>query len=416
MTEEEQERFTVAELATIAAAAGAQKAEIADNVTLLLLPLLRSLDVYKPASVTAFAALAAQYVEMGRQEAAKVTYAALQSRMTALGVEYSGSYEPVAAGRTTPLAEAYERPAAAYRLRMSKGVDSIKGLIFQAEEERYQQLGGDAAAKERTGESNAEVEARKGSQGASGKAPSASSGSSAGKSSSSGSSTSGAGGADRGAQVRKAPKDVDLSDPDDFDPGEEGSRRANDAEEARERELDAEFDAQQELRDQARLSEEEKQLLLQQQAQQDMEIRAERMVNDDLGMASRDSYRDALQKTPKQVIGYRRILRPELSRYGTSCGLCVAASTRVYKKKDLLAMHNLCNCEVIEVVGSKDYGQQINDDDLLTLYSEAGSTDRADLKAQKYEVFEHPELGPVLRNAKHKKKNIQFNKTGSNRA
>ena len=137
-----------------------------------------------------------------------------------------------------------------------------------------------------------------------------------------------------------------------------------------------------------------------------MEVRLERMVNDDMAMANRSAFRNAVNAAPKGVIvGYRRVLHPELAQSGQSCGLCVAASTRVYKKKDLMPLHNLCNCEPVEIVKGRDVGQQINDEDLDTLYGAAGdSTHRTDLSNTKWTVYEHPELGPVLRSVPRSKK------------
>lgn len=135
-----------------------------------------------------------------------------------------------------------------------------------------------------------------------------------------------------------------------------------------------------------------------------MEVRAERMVNDDIAMASRQANLDAMKSARGSgITGYRRVLHPELSE-GGSCGLCIAASTRVYKIGELLPIHNLCKCGVAIIIGDDDPGSQINDEDLAVLYAEAGdTTDGRALKDQRYEVFDHPELGPVLRNKKHKK-------------
>lgn len=46
-----------------------------------------------------------------------------------------------------------------------------------------------------------------------------------------------------------------------------------------------------------------------------------------------------------KVTGYRRVVRPELSA-GGSCGLCVAAADRVYKRSALLPLHARCACVV----------------------------------------------------------------------
>lgn len=400
MTPEQQEQFSVAQVAAIVAAAGATKVTIANATTLALIPLLRTIDPFNAVEVAQFAAKAAQYVEAARQEMAKVTWAATKARLAAYDVPFTAAYEKVKPGRATKLEVAYERPAAAYRMRMAEGFKSISNLIDQVEEERFQQLGGAEAAAQRTGESNAEVEGKKRplTEGG-GKSQTAKSGT-----------QRTAGGSDRGAAAGQGkprparPDPVPDAEPDDFD-----FTADLDAEEARQAELDAEFDLEQELRDQARLSEDEKRELLKQQAQQDMEIRTERMINDDVAMAKRDAHQAAIAKTPARVTGYRRVVHPELAESGMSCGLCIVASTRIYKKTELMPIHNLCNCEQVEIIDGKDPGDQINKEDLDAMYADAGfTTDGRDLKEQDYYVFDHPELGPILRNKEHSKRAIKF--------
>lgn len=99
----------------------------------------------------------------------------------------------------------------------------------------------------------------------------------------------------------------------------------------------------------------------------------------------------------RSVDGWRRIIHPELSR-GGSCGLCVAASDRTYKRGDLLALHERCNCATLPIINGVDPGKSLNESDIAALYKTAGSTGAADLKKVRYVVHEHGELGPVLRN------------------
>lgn len=399
MTPEQMERYQVAQIAGIVAAAGATKAAIADATTMTLLPYLRAMNPYNAVEVAAFALKAAEIVELGRQRAAQTTWGAVQTRLSVLEVPFTQPFTSIGPSRATVLDEAYKRPAGAYRKRMAGGVEGIKKLIDQAEEERFEALGGNDLE---TGESDAEGKNAQGSQGKAGDAKKSASKSGAGsvrKGVQGGSGGTGKAGADRSVpaaeNLRPADANVDDWEPDD-------DERAEAA-------LDAQADLEQQLRDEAELTEEEKIELLERQAQQDMEIRLERMVNDDIGMASRDAHHQAMKSTSSKVLGYRRVLHPELARYGKSCGLCVAASQRVYKKTELMPMHNLCNCEQVEVIGTLDAGEQINDDDLAVIYEEAGLTsDGRALKSQSYVVFDHPELGPVLRNAKHAKADIGF--------
>lgn len=100
------------------------------------------------------------------------------------------------------------------------------------------------------------------------------------------------------------------------------------------------------------------------------------------------------------VTGYRRILRPELAKTG-SCGLCIAASDKVYRRAQLMPMHGGCNCDVLPIIGAAggagDPGNSLNQLDLGDLYADAGdTTDGRRLKRIRYAVNEHGELGPVL--------------------
>lgn len=95
------------------------------------------------------------------------------------------------------------------------------------------------------------------------------------------------------------------------------------------------------------------------------------------------------------VRGYRRILRPYLSR-GGSCGLCIAAADRIYGKRDLLPIHAKCKCAVMPVTRAGDPGLELNVADLNSLYGAAGGTEGARLKRTRYRIEQHSELGPVL--------------------
>lgn len=122
--------------------------------------------------------------------------------------------------------------------------------------------------------------------------------------------------------------------------------------------------------------------------------RALRLVEDDAMLAARGASNEAMRKL--NVARYRRILRPELAKTGRSCALCVVASTRVYRTRDLLPLHGGCNCDVVPIAGPHDVGPPINEADLKRLYEAAGSTSAEDLKRVAVEINEHGELGPVL--------------------
>ena len=140
----------------------------------------------------------------------------------------------------------------------------------------------------------------------------------------------------------------------------------------------------------------------------------------DVASAARNAHQEVLQKTPKKVVvGFRRVVHPELSKSG-SCGLCIVASTMKYTRGDLLPIHAGCNCETVEIYNIDgriiDPGQQINEEDLFVFYREAkGSTRGWDLKRWKYKIVDHPEYGPTLVNssAKHATEHIEFQQKGT---
>lgn len=115
----------------------------------------------------------------------------------------------------------------------------------------------------------------------------------------------------------------------------------------------------------------------------------------DMQLAVRKEMNKILSATPK-VTGYRRVLHPELAESKQSCGLCIAASTRVYKKKKLMPIHDHCHCGIMPVVGDEDPGNQFNEDDLKALYELAGGTSDQALSRVRYRIDEHGELGPYL--------------------
>lgn len=117
----------------------------------------------------------------------------------------------------------------------------------------------------------------------------------------------------------------------------------------------------------------------------------------DLALARREASRSMFAATP-EVTGYRRIIHPERSESGFSCGLCVVASTRVYQKRDLLPIHNECNCDVLPIIGTQDPGKELNDEDLQAIYEAAGSNTAGDLLNTKVSFTEHGELGPIIKN------------------
>ncbi|WP_433568051.1 hypothetical protein ACQP1O_43185 (plasmid) [Nocardia sp. CA-151230] len=139
-------------------------------------------------------------------------------------------------------------------------------------------------------------------------------------------------------------------------------------------------------------------------ANQAAEQRIDDLVDTNLVLAQRLAEQESLKQAQAQdsrITGYRRVIHPELSKGGV-CGMCVVASHRVYKISDLKAIHYRCHCTVVAVTEAHDPGSVINDKDLQRLYNDAGekvggsSTHRKDLKATRYDIVHHDELGPVL--------------------
>jgi hypothetical protein len=118
------------------------------------------------------------------------------------------------------------------------------------------------------------------------------------------------------------------------------------------------------------------------------------IAEQDVMLAERDEAERIYDATP-EIVGYRRVIHPELSRNG-SCGLCVVASQRFYKSGELLPLHGGCNCTTMPIVVGDDPGFRLNKDDLDELYRGAGSKFGSDLLNTRVTINEHGELGPVL--------------------
>lgn len=130
-----------------------------------------------------------------------------------------------------------------------------------------------------------------------------------------------------------------------------------------------------------------------QMAQVEAFQRAEMLAMTDNLLARRDAAVQQLER--EQVTHYRRVIRPELSATGT-CGLCVAAATRVYTTDVLMPIHTRCKCDVIPIVGTADPGERFNLADMKRLYRETPGTRKQDLVKTRYTVADLDELGPVL--------------------
>lgn len=122
--------------------------------------------------------------------------------------------------------------------------------------------------------------------------------------------------------------------------------------------------------------------------------RASHIGKDNAQLTKRNASITQFRRSEK-VIGYRRIIHPELSKSGV-CGLCIVAADRIYGMEDLLPIHGGCNCSVAPVTKSNDPGLSLNRQDLDALYEAAQGNDYKSLKNIRVTSYEHGELGPVL--------------------
>lgn len=142
------------------------------------------------------------------------------------------------------------------------------------------------------------------------------------------------------------------------------------------------------------------------QANEKALLRAEQMARMDALLAMQEAEKQRWGVSD-DIIGYRRIIHPELGNQGPVCGLCVVAATRVYSTSKLKALHGGCRCTVLPILKTNtgvitDPGFDLNRDDLDRIYDEAGGTGRDELRTIDITEIDHGELGPILVNAKYK--------------
>lgn len=142
--------------------------------------------------------------------------------------------------------------------------------------------------------------------------------------------------------------------------------------------------------------------------------RATKLVEADVAAAVRDE-KTLIRNAAPKVTGYRRILRPERSKYGP-CGLCVVAADRIYAKRDLLELHNGCVCDTAEITEDADPGLVLNREDLNAIYEAAGGNFAEALQRTRVVVREHGELGPILVRDGDEFKTVDRANAESNRA
>lgn len=126
--------------------------------------------------------------------------------------------------------------------------------------------------------------------------------------------------------------------------------------------------------------------------------RLRNMLETDLQLAHTEMTRRVAVVNKGTTTGFRRIIRPELSG-GNVCGLCIVAADRVYSISDLMPLHSGCNCDTAPVTKDFDPGLNLNREDLDALYHAAGGdeTSAAALRQVKLSIYDHGEIGPVLK-------------------
>lgn len=409
LTEEQQQQLKTAQIAGVILAVATTKAAVNEAVTNQIVALLHSANLLTEAGVKAFAKAAAMVVRLATRQVQEITWTGVRMRAQIVGVNFSEplpSAEALPAdlrqGRASNLEEAYARLAEEYRKNLERTRDDpvIKELVAQMESEgitplpRPDNISSDAVERISDGEQEDWTKAFAEAS------------------------------AQEGASDPEGPSDEEIAET-------SLAERLREQREARDKEFDrlvsearaaqAQRNGEPEPSDSEsgagttapfaeapttiRLTDAEVGVLIEQYAEHKAGERAERMVSQDIAGASRNIYKKAMDSLPEGAVkGYRRVIHPELSQSGTSCGLCIVASTMWYTKEDLLPIHSGCNCEVCEIYSLDgefyDPGHAINMEDLEVFYREAGESTRGwDLKKARYKVVDHPEYGPTLVNA-----------------
>jgi hypothetical protein len=120
-----------------------------------------------------------------------------------------------------------------------------------------------------------------------------------------------------------------------------------------------------------------------------------KQIESDLQLARAEASKQLYFVTnPKQITGWRRIIHPEL---GNVCGLCIAASDRIYQRIQRMDLHPGCKCTTLPITTEDDPGRKLNAEDLSRIYAAAGGTTESRALAQvRVEVKRNGELGDIL--------------------
>lgn len=127
------------------------------------------------------------------------------------------------------------------------------------------------------------------------------------------------------------------------------------------------------------------------------ENRLSQQVQTDMQLAKTHASQEVISKGVG-IVGWRRELTGD-----KSCALCVVASTRTYRKSDLMPMHPGCDCQPVPVYGT-EFRQSMDPEskDVLDaahaeIVSRLGvDTNKAETLRKLTIVHDHGELGPLL--------------------
>lgn len=437
MTEEQGQQAQMAQIAGIVLASAAGKKAVMDTVTNQIVALLRVTDLTSEVAVRIFAKQAAYLVRFAMAQAKRISWSGVAARAAVVDIDMPSTppgddeIEPkLRNSRGTDLETAYARLAQEYAKHRSKTIadPAIKMLVEEYENQaltplpRPDNISNDAIQRVVSGEeewrkafAKAEEEALQDQ------------GRKITIFETEDEETEAGIRAEAAARAREAQREAErvAAESSSGSAGDEGSASRDEGSSAEAGSEGSDTEADEDAGAVLTLTPAEVDEVVERYAQQKVEERAERMVNHDVQASSRNMHQVALQQLPQEkVVGFRRVVHPELAESGRSCGLCIVASTMWYTRRDLLPIHAGCNCETCEIYEIDgvmfDPGEQINMEDLNVFYREAGDTTHGwDLKRQAYEVFDHPEYGPTLRNVKSEyveAENVPFEKKEVNNA
>lgn len=110
-------------------------------------------------------------------------------------------------------------------------------------------------------------------------------------------------------------------------------------------------------------------------------------ITTDVALAQRNASNAAMEAN-RAVAGWRRVLNPG---GGQVCGMCVAASTRVYRRGDLQPIHRMCRCTTRPIYDTSFTGRTLDRERLQAVYARSGgSTEYKDLARIRFRADELP--------------------------